>query len=188
TQMSEQIYEYLLGNTDFDLPVDVVADHSTSLLQRQYSNLLMRGLPREQVDQQMDQLRASSDQQAEEQLKTFFIMDKVAGKLEMDVTEEEINGHIARLAIQRGQRPERMREEMLRDGSLTQFKLQVREEKCIAKLLESAIITEVKPKKKAKKAAKTAKKETKKTVKKAPAAEKKQPKKQKKTAKKQTGK
>ncbi|MHC4337563.1 MAG: trigger factor [Planctomycetota bacterium] len=188
TQMSEQIYEYLLGNTDFDLPVDVVADHSTSLLQRQYSNLLMRGLPREQVDQQMDQLRASSDQQAEEQLKTFFIMDKVAGKFEIDVTEEEINGRIARLAIQRGQRPERMREEMLRDGSLTQFKLQVREEKCIAKLLESAIITEVKPKKKAPKAAKTAKKETKKTVKKAPAAGKKQPKKQKKTAKKQTGK
>ncbi len=188
TQMSEQIYEYLLDNTDFDLPVDVVADHSTSLLQRQYSNLLMRGLPREQVDQQMDQLRASSDQQAEEQLKTFFIMDKVAEKLNIDVTEEEINGHIARLAIQRGQRPERMREEMLRDGSLTQFKLQVREEKCIAKLLESAKITEVKPKKKAKKAAKTTKKETKKAVKKAPAAEKKQPKKQKKTAKKQTGK
>ena len=186
TQMSEQIYEYLLDNTDFDLPVDVVADHSTSLLQRQYSNLLMRGLPREQVDQQMDQLRASSDQQAEEQLKTFFIMDKVAEKFNIDVTEEEINGHIARLAIQRGQRPERMREEMLRDGSLTQFKLQVREEKCIAKLLESAKITEVKPKKKAKKDVKAAKKAASKTTKKAASAEKKQPKKQKKTAKKQT--
>jgi trigger factor len=188
TEMTEQIYEHLLDNTDFDLPVDVVADHSTSLLQRQYSNLLMRGLPREQLEEQMDQLKAGSEQQAERQLKTFFIMDKVAEKLEIDVTEEEINGHIARLAIQRGQRPERMREDMLRDGSLAQFRLQVREEKCIARLLESAKVTEVKAKKKTKKAEKAAKKETKKTTRKAASAEKKQPKKRKKAAKKQTGK
>ncbi|MHC4259434.1 MAG: trigger factor [Planctomycetota bacterium] len=188
TEMTEQIYKHLLDNTDFDLPVDVVADHSTSLLQRQYSNLLMRGLPREQLEEQMDQLKAGSEQQAERQLKTFFIMDKVAEKLEIDVTEEEINGHIARLAIQRGQRPERMREDMLRDGSLAQFRLQVREEKCVAKLLESTKVTEVKAKKKTKKAEKAGKKETKKTTGKAASAEKKQPKKRKKAAKKQTGK
>ena len=188
TEMTEQIYEHLLDNTDFDLPVDVVAEHSTSLLQRQYSNLLMRGLPREQLEEQMDQLRASSEQQAKRQLKTFFIMDKVAEKLEIDVTEEEINGHIARLAIQRGQRPERMREDMMRDGSLAQFRLQVREEKCVAKLLESAKVTEVKAKKKARKAEKAAKKQTKKTTGKAASTEKKQPKKRKKAAKKQTGK
>jgi len=184
TQMAEQIYRYLLDNSDFDLPVDVVAEHSTSLLQRQYSNLMMRGLSREQLEEQMDQLRAGSEQQAKEQLKTFFIMDKVAKKLEIDVSEEEINGYIAQLAIQQGQRPERMREGMLRDGSLAQFKLQVREEKCIAKLLESAKITEVKPEKKTKKAGKTANKATKKTAKKVASTEKKQPKKRKAAAKK----
>jgi len=86
-------------------------------------------------------------------------MDKVAEKLKIDVTEEEINGYIAQLAVQRGQRPERMREEMARDGSLAQFRLQVREDKCIAKLLESAKIIEVEPKKE------TPKKETPKTAK-----------------------
>ncbi|UCF00349.1 MAG: trigger factor [Planctomycetota bacterium] len=166
TEMTEQIYKYLLGNTTFDLPVDVVAEHSIMLLQRQYSNLLMRGLSREQIDEQMAQLRASSEQQAKEQLKTFFIMDKIAGQLGIDVTEEEINGHIAQLAIQRGQRPERMKEAMVRDGSFAQFRLQVRENKCIAKLLESAKITEVEPQKKAEKAKKPAKK-TGATVKKA---------------------
>lgn len=163
-EMTEQVYKYLLDNTDFDLPLDVVAEQSTSLLQRQYTNLLMRGLPREQIDQQMAQLRAGSEQQAKQQLKTFFIMDKIADKFEIDVTEEEINGHIAQLAIQRGQRPERMREQMLRDGSLAQFRLQVREDKCIAKMLESAKITEKKAKKvKEKTAKKTPKKSAKKT-------------------------
>jgi trigger factor len=162
--MAEQIYKYMLDNTKLDLPVDIVAEQSNALLQRQYSNLMMRGISREQIDQQMEQLKAGSDQQANNQLKTLFIMAKVAEKLKIDVTDEEINGHIAQLAAQRGQRPERMREEMERDGSLAQFRLQVRENKCIAKLLESARITEIEPKKKA--ATVTAKKTTKKTTRK----------------------
>jgi len=190
TEMTEQIYRHLLDNTDFDLPLDIVADQAEMLLRRQQIGLMQRGLSREQLEEQMEQLQASSEQQAKEQLKTFFIMDKIAEKLEIEVSEEEINGHIAQLAIQQGQRPERMREQMLRDGSLTQFRLQVREDKCIAKLLESAKITEKKAEKKAKKAGKTvekpAKKPPKKTVKKTAGPEKKQPKKRKTTSKKKT--
>lgn len=145
TEMTQQIYQHLLDNTDFDLPLNIVAEHSTMLLQRQYTSLLLRGLRREQIDEHMDRLRASSEQQAEEQVKTFFIMDAVAKKLEIEASEEEINGHIAQLAIDRGQRPERMREQMERDGSLDTFKLQVRENKCIAKLLESAEVIEKEP-------------------------------------------
>ncbi|MCH8118236.1 MAG: trigger factor [Planctomycetes bacterium] len=182
TQMSEQIYEYLLDNTDFDLPLDVVAAQAKTLLQRQYTNLMMRGLAREQLEEQMEQLQAGSEEQARKQLKTFFIMDKVADKLEIDASEEEINGHIAQIAIQRGQRPERMREDMERDGSLAQFKLEVRQNKCIAELLETAKITEKKSEKKAKKARKTTKKSATKTAEKPAGAEKKQPQKRKKNS------
>ncbi len=157
--MSEQIYQYLLEHATFDLPMSIVADQSVSILRRQYADLLMRGLSKEKVEEQMGQLQANSDQQAHEQLKTFFVMDKIAKKFEIDVTEEEINGHIAQLAIQRGQRPERMRQDLEKDGSLAQFKIQLRDNKCVAKLLESAKITEIEPKK-------TKKKATKKTVKK----------------------
>ncbi|MHC5059836.1 MAG: trigger factor [Planctomycetota bacterium] len=164
--MGDQVYKYLLESTEFDLPADVVADQSMRILQREYTNLLIRGAKREEVDEQMDQLRASSAQRAEEQLKLFFIMSKVAEKLEVpEASEEEVNGYIAQAAAQRGRRPEKMRQELQRDGSLDQFKLQVREHKCIEKLLESADITEVDAAKAAKKAAK---KTTKKTVKKSP--------------------
>ncbi|MHC4149177.1 MAG: trigger factor, partial [Planctomycetota bacterium] len=50
-EMTEQIYKYMLDNTDFDLPTDVVGEHSTALLQRQYTNLLRRGLAREQIEE-----------------------------------------------------------------------------------------------------------------------------------------
>jgi trigger factor len=187
--MAEQIYKYMLDNTSFDLPTNIVAEQSETLLRRQYINLLQRGLTREQIEEHMEQLRTSSDKQAAEQLKTFFIMDKVADKLGVEVSEEEINGYIAQLAVQRGQRPERMREQMMRDGSLAQLRLQVRENKCIAKLLESAKITEVEPEKKPKKAAaKAVPSGTAKSIKKAAVVGKKPPKKGKTAAKKKTGK
>jgi trigger factor len=183
TQMKEQIHKHLRDNTKFDLPMDIVADQATNILQRQYTNLFSQGLSQEKIEEHIQQLQASSEEQAKEQLKTYFIMDKVAKKLEIDVTEEELNGHIAQLAIQRQQRPERLREQMAANGTLSQFKLQVQEDNCINKLLESAKINEVEPKKIPKKTKKTAKKTTQKTKKKATTE-----KKNKKTTKKKTSK
>ena len=158
TAMAQQIHDYLLENIKLELPEDVVADQSRQILQRQYTNMLMQGLEREQIDSQMAQLQASSEEQAVQQLKLFFIMDKVAEKLDIKTTEEELNGHIAQVAAQRGRRPEKMREELARDGSLAQFSIQVREQKCVEKMLENANITETTAKPAKKKAAKKAEK------------------------------
>ena len=194
TEMAEQIYKYMLDNIDFDLPTDIVADQADTILKRQFSSLLQRSLPPEQIEQRMKELQAASAEQAKEQLKTYFIMDSIAEKLGVEVTDEEINGHIAQLAIQRSQRPQQVREQMTRDGSLIQFGLEVRNQKCIDKLLESAKIVEVKAAKKAEKVKKTtekvkktAKKAGKKTVKTAD-SDKKSAKKTKKTSKKETDK
>jgi len=160
SDMAKQIHDYLLENISLDLPEDVVADQSRQILQRQYTNMLMQGLDRESIDAQMAQLQASSEEQAIEQLKLFFIMAKVADELDIKTTEEEINGHIAQVAAQRGRRPEKMREELARDGSLAQFSIQVREQKCIEKMLETANITESKAKAATKKAVKKAAEKT----------------------------
>ena len=162
--INEQIYKYLLEKTKLELPADIVADQSTRILQRQYANMLMQGMQREHIDRQMEALRASSEEQAKEQLKLFFIIDKISEKFDVSVTEEEINGHIAQVATSRGRRPEKMREELARDGSLAQFTLQIREQKCIEKILENAKITEVEPSKAKDKAGKKTKKADKKSA------------------------
>ncbi|MDD5458343.1 MAG: trigger factor [Phycisphaerae bacterium] len=164
SEMSEQLYRYMLDNTNFDLPTSVVSEQAANILQRQYISLLRRGLPKEQIEERMEELKSSSEEQAKEQLKTFFIMDKVADELGIEVTEEEINGQIAQTAIQQKQRPERLREEMARNGSLAQMGVQIREQKCIEKLLESAKISEIEPEKTEKNEEKQ--KKTKKTTKK----------------------
>jgi trigger factor len=143
--MRQSVRQYLLDRVDFELPADIVADQSKQLLQRQYTRLLMQGAKTEDIQQQMEHLKAASVEQAKEQLKSFFVVDAVAKKLDIQTTEEEINGYIAQAAMYRQVRPEKLRDQMARDGSLAQVALEIREIKCIDKILESAKITEVKP-------------------------------------------
>jgi trigger factor len=172
--MRQEVRDYLNEQVDFDLPMDVVADQSRNILQRQYTRMLLQGTKADEIAKQMEELKASSDQQAQLQLKAFFVMDAVAKKLNIEATEEEINGYIAQAAMYRQMRPEKLREQMARDGSLAEAAMEIRELKCIDKILETAKISEVDPKKVEEKQKKAAEKAAAKAkpVKKAEKAEK----------------
>lgn len=168
--MRDQISQYLIDNTKFDLPDDMVTRHTGSIVQRRYVDLLYRGVPREQIDENMTELQAAASQQAEREMQLLFIMDKVAKDQELEATPEEVNSRIAEMARAHDRRPERLRQELASNGSLGQVHQAILEEKALDRLLEKAEITEVKAKtpksdekaekkaKKTKKAAKTAKK------------------------------
>ena len=134
--LAETIREYLIANTSFEMPQDIIAEQAESTMKRQYTRLLMEGLDAEELKRRTEELQTSSQQEALDTFKSFFIMDKVAQKLEVEVSEEEINGYIAQIAMYRGSRPEKVRGELLRDGSLAQFTMQAREQKCVEKIIE----------------------------------------------------
>src|SRR5439155_9183387 len=77
------------------------------------------------------------------ELKLFFILQKIAGEQNVDVDEAELNGRIAMLAAQRGKRPEKLKQEMSKDGTLANLYVQMREQAAVDKLLETAQIEEV---------------------------------------------
>ncbi|HSV15182.1 MAG TPA: trigger factor [Tepidisphaeraceae bacterium] len=139
----EQVMKYLLDNTTFELPRKMSAKQVDRVVQRRAIDLLMRGVPREQVDAQLQHLRAGAVDEAARELKLFFILQKIANDQQTDVEEAELNGRIALLAAQRGARPEKLKQEMAKDGSLSNLYVQMREQKALDKILESATIEEV---------------------------------------------
>jgi trigger factor len=173
--MRQQVDEYLLAHTEFELPEGAAKRHAARLLQRRYVELLQMGLPREQVEERMTEIQASVAEQARRDMKLYFILDKIAEDNGIDVTEEEINSQVAYMAQQYGQRPEKMRHQLEADGTLQQVAESIRDSKVLEKLLAGAAVTEAAPEpaeesgeakaKKAKKAKKTAKKAAKKTQK-----------------------
>jgi len=141
--MRNQICQHLLDAVQFDLPEGVVARHTQRALQRRYVDLLQRGIPREQIDENLTELQADAATQATTELKLTFILGKVADAAEVEVSEDEINSHIARMAAQYNRRPERLRQELTQDGTIEQVAIAIREQKALDKLLEDAVVTEV---------------------------------------------
>ncbi len=190
--LRKQICQYLMDKADFELPEGAVKSQTHSTLQRQLIQLLQAGIPREKIDENLAKLQAAASEQAKNDLKLSFILNKIADEADLNVTEGEVNSRVAQMAAQYGKRPERLRQELAADGSLQQIAVSIREEKAIDKLLEDAKIIEVKPedKPKAEEEKKPAKKAAKKTEKKADekSAEKAEEKPEKKTAKKKAAK
>jgi trigger factor len=139
----EQVSKYLLENTFFELPARLSAKQVDRVMQRKSIDLLMRGVPQEQVEKHLEPLRVGVRDEALRELKLFFILQKIAAQQGADVEEAELNGRIAMLAAQRGVRPEKLKHEMSTDGSLSSLYIQMREQKSLDKILESAQIEEI---------------------------------------------
>lgn len=139
----EQVNKYLLDNVQFELPTKMSSRQADRVVQRRAMDLMSRGMPQEQVQQLVGQLRQGAQDEAARELKLFFILQKIANEREVDVDEAELNGRIAMLAAQRGQRPEKMKQEMAKNGSLQSLYIQMREQKALDTILEAAEIEEV---------------------------------------------
>jgi len=140
--MAQQVQQYLNSKINFDLPAGVTARHSARIMQRQYYDQLSMGMPQEQIEQNLETLRTTSSQQASTELKMMFIMERVAEKLEIKVSDAEINGWIARSASRSGRRPEKVRDELHKQGRLDHLAGQIQMEKAIDRILEMAEVVD----------------------------------------------
>jgi trigger factor len=141
--MREQVNKYLLDNTTMDLPTKLSNNQADRVVNRRAVDLMMRGLPREQIEANIEKLRHGAREEAIKELKLFFILQKIAADANVDVDEGELNGRIAMIAAQRGLRPEKLKQQMAKDGTLANLYVTMREQKAVDELLTKAQIEEV---------------------------------------------
>jgi trigger factor len=138
--MREQVNRYLLQSVQLQLPEKLSQKQTDRVVSRRAVDLMMRGMPREQVDANLERLRGGAADEAARELKLNFILQKVASQQNVQVSEGELNGRVAMLAIQHGQRPEKLKQQMTKDGSLANLYVQMLEQKAIDQVLAQAQI------------------------------------------------
>jgi trigger factor len=141
--MREQVHKYLLDNTTIEIPSRLSDRQSQRIVNRRAVDLLMRGMPEDVIRSNVEKLQVGAKEEAARELKLFFILQKIANDFEVDVTEGELNGTIATIAAQRGERPEKLKSQMAKDGTLQNLYIQMREQAAVDKIIESAEVTDV---------------------------------------------
>ncbi|MEM6315591.1 MAG: hypothetical protein AAF743_15995, partial [Planctomycetota bacterium] len=143
--MRGQMQKYLLSSVSFEVPEKMSARQAERVINRRASELMMRGMPENQIRANLDKLTEGASEAARKELKTFFILSKAADEHEIEVDENELNGRIAMAAMERGTRPEALKQELQQNGQLMNLYLQMREQATLDKLIESAQVEEVVP-------------------------------------------
>jgi len=151
--MRSQVAKHLLDSTEMELPQRLTANQAARTMQRQRMELLYRGVDEQEVEHRMAELRAYSAERAQRELKLFFILNRAAEELGVGVDESEINGRIAQMAMERGQRPEELRRELINQNQVGAVAQQIREHKTMDAILAKANIEEARSPEEAEQAA-----------------------------------
>jgi len=102
--------QYLLDNTKLEVPSGLSHRQTDRLVARRMVDMYRRGVPEQTVEKQADELRARAGEDTVNELKLFFIMEKIAEKMEIDVADDELNGAIAMIAQHQNKRFDRVRD------------------------------------------------------------------------------
>ncbi len=145
TVMRNQIAAHLLKTVKMDMPERLTAQQAGRVLSRRRMELLHRGVDPMKIEEHIAELRAGSANAAARDLKLFFILGKAADKLNIKVTDAEINGRIHQMAQARGVRPDKLRQEIMQRDQVGMVFSQIREHKTMDTILSKASFTDMTP-------------------------------------------
>jgi trigger factor len=103
----------------------------------------MLGLKEGQGPSMTDEMRTQMVPAATDEVRGQLLLESIAEKEKLDVTEAELESHVANAARARNIPPARLRAEWERDGKLDSARWALRQDKVLDFLVEKAAITEV---------------------------------------------
>ena len=146
--MREQVYKNLLEMAGFDLPKDVIESQTNKRLRSYQVELLNKGTPLEEVEKEMGNLKNASEESVIKDFKLSLILERIAEKEKIFVTEADVNQRINTLANMYGTDSSKMRSQLEKIGSIPNLRYQMKESKTVDFLIKEAVIKETNQKKK----------------------------------------
>jgi trigger factor len=145
-----QVVKNLLDQVKAELPETLVAQETRNIVYQIVQENQQRGVSKEMIDAQKDQIYAASSNTARERVKAQFVFQKIAEKEGIRVAPEEVQARIYVLAKQYEMAPDKFAKELEKRNGLQEIWQQLLHEKVIDFLQQNAKIEEVEPKEEAK--------------------------------------
>ena len=128
----------LLGRVSFDLPETVVAQETRNVVYDLVQENAQRGVPRDVIEKQKEQIYSAATHNAKERVKVQFLLQKIAEKEDIKVSQEEIGRRVTHLAGLYRIPPEKFLKDLQKRNGLIEIYDQVMNEKVIDLLEQNA--------------------------------------------------
>ncbi|HET6816197.1 MAG TPA: trigger factor [Mycobacteriales bacterium] len=145
-QARDRALDALLERVDLPLPEHVLADEVAYRKQTMSQQLQAAGMTREQYAEMegtsIEELDADLENGAQQAIRAQFVLDAIARKEELGVSEAELTDTIVRRAQQAGVRADEYAQQVVNTGQLGALMGEVLRGKALALVLEQATITD----------------------------------------------
>ncbi|HAV65184.1 MAG TPA: trigger factor [Verrucomicrobiales bacterium] len=140
-----QVIKQLLDAVTFELPEGVVSAETRNVVYQIVQENQQRGVGKEAIEQQKDQIYSAATAGAKERVKAAFIFRKIAEKENIKVEQQELNMRVHLMAQQYQIPVEKFVKDLEKRGGVSEVYDQLMNEKVIKFLEENAKIEEVDP-------------------------------------------
>jgi len=138
--LNKQIVDRLLSSHPFEVPEILVEYQLESMVENYEKNLARRGLSLEAAGLDSAQLRESYRSEAAERVRTAVLLNKIAEREGIEVTEEDLDEGYGRIAEQVAQTREFVRSLYQKNRMVEGYKSQLLEEKVLKRICDHATI------------------------------------------------
>jgi len=138
-----QLIRSLLNRVNFELPETSVAHETRNVVYDLVQENAKRGVSRETIEQQKDQIYNAAAQGAKERVKVSFLLQKIAEKEDIKVSQEEIARRINHLAGMYQIPADKFLKDLQKRNGLIEIYDQIMNEKVLELLQQNAKVEEV---------------------------------------------
>jgi trigger factor len=134
----EQVVEKIAASSQWDLPEDLLLRQARKALTRRVMEMRADGIPEDEIVKRQKLLQQNILQSTALALKEHFVLQKIAETEKIDISDDDINDEIERLAAQSDESPRRLRARLERDDLLDSLAAEMIERKTLDLILDAA--------------------------------------------------
>jgi len=138
-----QIIRALLTATNFDLPETAVAHETRTVVYDIVRENTQRGVARDLIEKQKDEIYSAAAQSAKERVKLSFLIQRIAEKEGIQVSQDEVLKRVQSLAVAYQIPLEKFLKDLQKRNGVVELYDQIAHEKVLAFLEQNAKIEEI---------------------------------------------
>jgi len=136
----DQIVDQLLQKNSFEIPPSLVEDQNQALVSEAKLRLASQGMNLKDMDISEDKLREDYRAVAERQVKTYLILEKIAGQEGISVSDEEVQDRLKEISERSHQKLDAVKRYYEKNGLIPEIQAGILSDKTLNLLLEKSHI------------------------------------------------
>ncbi len=138
------VVDQLIGQVEMDLPESVVARETQKIIEEIVRENTSRGSAQEQLLDKKEEIIEVANRNAKNRVKAQFMLDAIADKEDVSVSQAQLNQHIERMATGYGMTPDALKAELNKRNAMDNVRDEFRRSLVVDHLMDQAEITESK--------------------------------------------